>query len=112
MPKRPERLDDRDGAGDRLGRTVERGEEPIAGSVDFAATKSLQLRSHRAVMGRNEVAPSSITEADGQLSRADDVGEQDGGKDTLGRDAAAHAAKCRGSVNSGSAPRRRSDCWR
>ena len=97
--KRPQRLDDCGRAGDRLGGPVERGEKSIAGSVDFAAAKSLQLRSHGAVMGRDEVAPSSVTEADGQLSRADDVGEQNGGKDTLGRDAAAHAAKCRGSVN-------------
>ena len=82
-----------------MSRTVESGEEAIAGGVDFAAAMPLQLCSHGAVMGRDEVAPSPVTEPDGKLRRANDVGEQDGGKDSLGQGAAPHAAKCRGSVN-------------
>ena len=65
------------GAADRPCRSVERGEEPVAGRVDLLAVEVRRAprgSTRRAASSR--VAPAMVTESCGMLRRSDDVGEQ------------------------------------
>ena len=80
----PQRVADRERAADGARRTVERGEEPVAGGVDLAAAKPLELAPNRGVVRAEELAPAAIAELHGPLRRADDVGEENRGEDAVG----------------------------
>ena len=69
---------DRAGAADRARRTVEAGEESVAGRVDLDAAMAHQLLAHELMMLLQHVSPTAVTERGGTLARADDVGEQNG----------------------------------
>src|SRR3990170_3129339 len=81
--QRPNLLDDRLGTANCARRTIERGEEPIAGRVDLGSAIALEERPHRRVVAFDEFPPRAVAELGGFLRRADDVGEEDRGEDSL-----------------------------
>ena len=81
--------DDRERAVDRPRRAVEGGEEPVAGRVDLATAEPHQLPSHGGIVGVQQLAPAFVADRGRALGRADDVGVQDRGEDTVLRPRAA-----------------------
>src|SRR6266511_5883107 len=71
-------LQDLLGAADASGGSVERGEEPIAGRVDLAATVSREQAPHERVVSFNGLGPRAVAELRRRLGRARDVGEEHG----------------------------------
>ena len=68
---------------DRPRRSVEHGEEAVAGRVDLAAAEARQLGSDRRVMALEQLPPAAVAELRRELRRADDVREQDGRQDAI-----------------------------
>ena len=64
------------GAAHRLGRAVERGDEPIAGGVDHAACVAQQLQAHDGVVSIEVRPPGQIAQRGRPSCRIDDVREQ------------------------------------
>jgi hypothetical protein len=60
---------------DRRSGRLEGGEEPIAGSVDLAASESAQIRADEGVVALEDAAPLLVAHLRRQLCRAGDVGE-------------------------------------
>ena len=81
--KWPERVPDRSGTPDRPGRAVEDRKEAVASGLDLAASESLELRPRRAVVGDEQGTPSLIADLGRPSCRLDEVGEEDGGKDSI-----------------------------
>src|SRR5262249_29953220 len=61
---------------DRAGRTVKRGEEAIAGGVEFAASEPCDLSSRSLLVRCEKVAPSPVTYRRRTLGRSNNVREQ------------------------------------
>src|SRR6478736_3272571 len=78
-----ERVPDRSGAPDRPRRAVEDRKEAVASGLDLAAPESLELRPCRAIVGDEQGTPSLIAHLGSPSCRLDDVGEEDGGKDSI-----------------------------
>lgn len=57
---------------------VERGQEPVARTVDLPAAQSQKLAAHECVVALEHVAPAAIAELDRLRRRVDDVGEEHG----------------------------------
>ena len=87
-PKRDAQLGDcRDNpisGANRLGRLIECREEPVASGIDLSTTEPAQLLAHRGVVCRQEIPPSPVAEAGGQLGRPHDVREQHRCQESLG----------------------------
>ena len=71
-------------APNRARRPVERGEEAVAGGVDLAAAEPLELATDGGVVTAQQLRPVAVAESLQPLGRADEVGEEDGGEDTIG----------------------------
>jgi hypothetical protein len=56
---------DRTSAAQRLGGTIERRQQPVAGGRDLAAAEALQLRPRRLEVPGEELAPGHITQPSG-----------------------------------------------
>src|SRR5262249_17760651 len=67
-------------------RTVECREEAGARCVDLAAAEASQLAPDHGVVAVEERPPAPVTELDGAVRRADDVGEQNSRKYAVGLD--------------------------
>jgi len=79
------------GAPDRLGGLIEGREEPVPRRVHLSAVEAFELPTDQRVMSADEPSPLLVTNLGGPLGRAHDVGEQDGGEETLrGRRLARH----------------------
>jgi hypothetical protein len=74
------RLGDRAGAADRSSRPVEAGEEPVTGRIELPSVIADELSTDDRVVPLEELAPCPVAELHRLLRRADDVGEEDGGK--------------------------------
>src|SRR4029079_19158459 len=75
QPERRHRSDDRLSAADGSRRSVEPGEEAVAGRLDLLAPEPDQLPPDRGVMELDEVTPPCIADLDQAIRAADDVGE-------------------------------------
>src|SRR5919108_2971558 len=75
-PERPNALNDRRCTANGLGRTVEGGEEAVAGGVDLPSPEPLELGSNDPVVACQELPPPPIAHLTGDLGRAHDVREQ------------------------------------
>jgi len=82
-PERPHRLHSRLSAPHRSCRTVEGGEESVAGRLDLAAAIPCEGRTHRGVVTLDEVTPTSVSELGDLLRRLDDVGEEHGRENSV-----------------------------
>ena len=87
----PHRVDDVVGTRERGARAGERGDEPVAGGVDFASAESLQFVANDGVVVVQHVAPAPVPEQRGAFGGTDDVGEHDRGQQALGVRTAPHA---------------------
>src|ERR1700690_350023 len=67
----------RERAADRVGRHLERREQPVASGVDLPPAEPLQPIADRRVVPAEEPLPGGIANPRGELGRADDVYEQD-----------------------------------
>jgi hypothetical protein len=76
-------LDDRLRAPDGPRRTVERGEEPVAGRVHLPPAEACEERTDTRTMALDERAPRAVAELSRLLGRSHDVGEENGGKHAL-----------------------------
>ena len=74
---------DRQRATHRARGTIERREDTIPGRVDLATAMTFELPGYEFVMAVEEVGPPLVAEAYRVARRADDVGEEDGGKRTV-----------------------------
>ena len=83
-PELANRVPDRLGATNRTRGAVERGEEPVAGSVDLPASKPVELMSNRCMVAFHHVTPGSVPERGSLLCRADDVGEHHRSEHAIG----------------------------
>jgi hypothetical protein len=70
-------------ASDRPRRTIEDGQETVACRVDLLPSEVMKLGAYDLVMGAQQLAPPAVTLPLGTLGRADDVGEQHRGKDSV-----------------------------
>src|SRR5574342_733614 len=77
---------DRFGAANGPRGTIEGGEETVAGGVHFAATKSDQLAAGERVEAVEQLVPPLVTQSSRPFRRADDVGEEHRGEDTIALD--------------------------
>ncbi len=77
-------LGDRTGAADRARRPVETREEAVAGDVELGAAEANELAADQRVMTLEELPPRAVAELRCFRRRADDVGEEDGGEDSVG----------------------------
>ena len=77
-------------AADRCGRCIEDGEEAVACRVNFAAVVPPQGGTDHRVVELNELSPGSIAKFGREFRRADNVGEQDCGQESLGTSSAWH----------------------
>src|SRR6266545_3335853 len=77
-PERAHILHQRTRTLDRPARTVERGEEAVARSVDLLAVELPQPAPNESVMLLEQRTPRRVPELRGTLCRADDVGEEHG----------------------------------
>src|SRR5207248_7194488 len=75
-PDHPDGLAAVEGAAHGIGRTGERGEESVARRVQVTPVEGLQLPADDGMVSRQELPPSPVGELLSELSRADDVGEQ------------------------------------
>src|SRR5262245_15565317 len=75
-----DRFADSAGAADRPGRTIERGEKPVARRIDLPAAKTLELLAHEDVMLGEDLAPPPVAQGRRLLGGTDDVGEEDRGE--------------------------------
>ena len=71
-------------AADPAGRTIERGEDAVAGRVNLDTIEVRQLAAHLCEMGREQVTPRAITHCCSPLTGADDVREEHSGEHTVG----------------------------
>ena len=71
-------------ARDRARRTVERRDEAVAGRVDFSAAEAGQLATYGLVVSVQHIAPPVVAELMGSFGGRHDVGEEDGGQDSVG----------------------------
>src|SRR5215211_3599369 len=96
-------------AGDGPRRTVEGGEESVAGAANLPAAVAGKLGADGGVVGVQQGAPAAVTELGRARGGLDDVREEDGREDTLGRrvdttlgEEALHpVGHCRVAVNAG-----------
>ena len=77
-------LNDRARTLDREHRLAERGEEAVACGVHLPTPEALQLFADDSVVSSENLTPPTVTESDRPLSRADNVGEQDGRQKPVG----------------------------
>ena len=82
--ERTDSLRDRDGASDRVDRTVERREEAVAGRVVLATTEPTQFPADELMVAADQLGPSTIPQLGRDRRRADDVREQDRSETTPG----------------------------
>ena len=73
------------GAADSTGRAIESREESVAGRVDLVPTEPLELPADDRMVAVEQFAPGPVAEPCGVARRADDVGHEHGGEDTVGR---------------------------
>ena len=74
----PHLLGERAGAGNRISRMIEHGEEAIAGVIDFATPcPAKRSPDHGAICGQ-QVPPLAVADSGCQLGRRHDVGEEHG----------------------------------
>ena len=59
-------------------------EEPVAGGVDLAAAKTVQLVADHGVVPVEQHAPLPVAQLHGAVGRTDDVGEQHGREHAVG----------------------------
>ena len=78
---------DRQRAADRARRAVERGQEAVAGRLDLATRKPLELTANHGVVRVEQIAPASVPELAHEVGGMDDVAEHDGRQDAIGVDA-------------------------
>ena len=83
QPERIDTLPNGTGTSDCVGRAVEGDEEAVTGRVDLNTSISLQLRADGLVVGVKQLGPSLVTFAYGPLGRANDVGKEHRGKDSV-----------------------------
>ena len=76
-------------AANRTRRPVEEREEAVAGGVDLLAAEAIELGSDRRIVPSEELRPRCVTELRRPLGRADEIGEEDGREDAVGRPASA-----------------------
>ena len=76
-------LADSRGASDRSGRSIEDGQEPVAGRLDLAAAVSVQLGPYGEVMRRKERSPTLVAELGSTAGGVDDVREEHGREDAI-----------------------------
>src|SRR3990172_7522711 len=84
-PERRHRPDDRPGEPDPAGGAVERYEEPVPHRLDLATAESTELSPHDPVVVLADLAPPGVAQRGGVGRRVDDVGEQHGREDAIGR---------------------------
>jgi hypothetical protein len=70
-------------AADRPGRAVEGGQHPIAGRLDRAPTRGLNLPMGDRVVDLQQLTPPPVTHCRRHGGRIDDAGEGDGGQDAI-----------------------------
>jgi hypothetical protein len=80
--ERPDFVGDGASAAHAACRTVESGQNTVAGPLDFMAAEAGEGAPDRGVMIVKEVAPAMIAERSSFLGRADDVGKKHRGKTT------------------------------
>jgi len=81
--ERADRIDDLLRTSDRSSRPVEGREEAVAGRVDLASPVASEQPADRPVVALQQLVPRSVSELESLPCRADDVGEQDRGEDTV-----------------------------
>ena len=64
-------------------RRIEDCKEAVTCGIDLASTMLLQRRPHDTMVLLDQLAPCLVTQLGRKISRADDVGEQDGGQEPL-----------------------------
>src|SRR4051812_34534349 len=77
------RARDRQGAADRPCRPVECGKESVAGGIDLATAIPSEFLTDQGVVPLEQVLPCPVSDGACPFRRCDDVGEEDGGKDTI-----------------------------
>ena len=73
----------RPGASNRACWPVEDGKKSIAGSMNLASAKLIELEPHLAVMRQQQLAPGGIPEPLKLRSRVHDIGEEHGGEHAI-----------------------------
>ena len=71
-----QRVSDRRGGLNGTGRSIEGGEESVAGRVQLLALEPRELATDDRVMSLEELAPRRVADSRRQLGRAYDVGEE------------------------------------
>ncbi len=74
---------DRASAPDSAGRTVESGEKPIPGNIDFAPPKACELAPDDGMVTTQQVGPPAVSERRSALGRPDYVCKEHGREHTI-----------------------------
>ncbi len=78
-----QRVADLERAADRARRPVKERQEAITGRINFLAAKALEFAPHLRVMLLEQLAPGAVAKLAHPLGRADEVGDEDRGEDSL-----------------------------
>ena len=81
----PQLADDPGRAPDRAGWTVKGGKETISRSVDLAAAVPGELAANDLMVALEHLEPSPVAEFGSTIRGVDDVGEEDGREEAIGR---------------------------